>query len=526
MKKMSKMLVILTLLAMVVSLPAFAANDVEDPIADWKFGDKGGTWGFVYQLDHDDDGFVDQGALTPYYNINHQKGPRNITARGAYIRDGQDVNTVLGVRLGVDYSPYIANFDGFNRIVGVRVGKFVYEFGPVKLNLDGTYAFTHVVPGRDAKEGKPNTIFGPRKNDILLGADIDVEDVLGLKVAMSRYSVDNNDPDEGPFDYYYNVAAEAKTEVIPGLNLTGVYAYYNQYKDWLYEVTAKYQVIPGVLSVRAGHRNSVFEAVAGKTYDKLAVVGGANANNKEERYIGNLDPLKNLYNRDNSINVGANYKFTYDVLEAVLDVEYDTTNPAKRGDFDDVITVSLDAKALGFKLFQKLGVIIPDDETDDDVRHSDIHDPTANRMDYEVDFATPKYSLDVPFADEVFAIGRVNFDWDKNYVEKSRYQTIASVELGAQGDVWRLDDFYFGAILAYDLPSDDSMIKDPFKYALIAKYQAPNRIAFRLEYQNSVDYADSSKWIHNKNLNDRYDEIRFYDNSKFGGIRFAVAFPL
>ena len=147
----------------------------------------------------------------------------------------------------------------------------------------------------------------------------------------------------------------------------------------------------------------MFEAVAGKTYDKLAVVGGANANNKEERYIGNLDPLKNLYNRDNSINVGANYKFTYDVLEAVLDVEYDTTNPAKRGDFDDVITVSLDAKALGFKLFQKLGVIIPDDETDDDVRHSDIHDPTANRMDYEVDFATPKYSLDVPFADEVFA---------------------------------------------------------------------------------------------------------------------------
>ena len=60
---------------------------------------------------------------------------------------------------------------------------------------------------------------------------------------------------------------------------------------------------------------------------------------------------------------------------------------------------------------------------------------------------------------EVFAQGKVNFDWDKNYLADTRSHTIASVELGAKGDLWRLEDFEVRAILAYDMPSQKNLVR-------------------------------------------------------------------
>lgn len=545
MRKLSKVLLALALVMMVFSASAFALeNKVKDPTADWEFGDEKDHWGLVYFLGYDEDGLEEEGKLTPYFKVREKDGPRNRTIKGAYIRDGQEVDTTLGFRLGINYSPYIASFHGNNRIIGVRVGEFVYDLGVVTLGIDGGYMFSHFAIGDNDNtwRGRPtdSNIFGPRRNDILLNTKVGILDLVDVNVALNSYANPNTDTtgDDADklYDRYVNVAVELGAEdIIPGLDLTGLYAFYSQDEDWLYEVTASYEVLPETLKVWAGHRNSVFwddkEAEVEGDWNKVGVVGGNNAGNAETRYINNTDTLRNLWRRGNSINVGAEYKFVYDIVSATVKAEYDTTNPASRDDLDDLAYVSLDTKALDFSLFQKASVLIPDE--DSVKREGTVEDATANRYSYELDFSTPKYTLPVPMADEVFAVGRINFDWDKNYVADNRNQVIASVELGAQADVWRLDDMYFGAILAYDLPSQE-VIEDAFKFALISKYDAPNGIGFRLEYQSSIDFAtgdvevggETGKWIHDKNLNDRYDDIRYYDNSKFHGIRFTVGFPI
>lgn len=541
MRKYSRILLMVTLLVLALSFAALAddagVGNVEDPNAEFKFGDKNGQWGFVYLLpfvpDESGEFKFDEGTLTPYYKINaaEWKGPFNKKVTGAYVTGGQSVDTILGIHLPVKYSPYIAQFHDQNRILGVKVGQFVYEFGPVRIGLDGTYAFTHVLANADKVVGKPSQIFGPRRNDILLDIDASYADILDVDIAVNRYSVPKDKAEaKAEYDYYYNFAVEAALKnVVPGLNVSGVYAYYQPQKaeddneqkaDYLYEITATYDVLPEVLTLRAGHRNSEFE----DGFEKPSVVGGPDAGNEKTRYIADLRPIETIYKRDKSFNVGATYKFVYDVIDAKLDVDYDTTNRNQRGDLDDNVVVKLDTKALGYNLYQEFSVLIPDKNTTD--RGNMINEVTKNRLDYALDFATPEYELPVSFADKVFARARVNFDWDQNYTDKNRYQTIASVELGAQADIWRLDDLYVGGIFAYDMPSDEDVIKDAFKFALIGKYDAPNGIKFRVEYQSSADYANDKKFVHGKPLNDRYDQIRYYDNSKFHGVRVSVGFPL
>ena len=194
--------------------------------------------------------------------------------------------------------------------------------------------------------------------------------MLELDFALNRYTevTKDEETDENVFNYYYNLAAEAAVELLPGLNLTGLYAFYSQDGDWLYEVTAEYEVIPEVLTVRAGHRNSEFytyedgEKVAGGTWDKPSVIGGPKKDDDKLRFIANTNPLKDLYNRGNSINVGATHNFSYDIVEATLNADYDTTHPKVRGDLDDNFKVSLDTYALDFNLYQELSVLVPDEK--------------------------------------------------------------------------------------------------------------------------------------------------------------------
>ena len=151
--------------------------------------------------------------------------------------------------------------------------------------------FSHVTlaDNKDDVEGSPNIFFGPRRNDILLDVDSTIADVLDLDIALNRYSVPVDGDSDKLYDYYYNVAVEAQlTDVVPGLTLTGLYAFYSQDKDWLYEVTADYEVIPETLWLRAGHRNSMFwkdheNKVEGSWY-KQSVLGGPNACDGKTRY--------------------------------------------------------------------------------------------------------------------------------------------------------------------------------------------------------------------------------------------------
>jgi hypothetical protein len=61
---------------------------------------------------------------------------------------------------------------------------------------------------------------------------------------------------------------------------------------------------------------------------------------------------------------------------------------------------------------------------------------------------------------------------------------------------------------------------------LILKYDAPNNVKFRLEYLSSKDYKNTTKFVRNEAINDRYGDIRYYGNSKFHGIRLSINFPL
>ncbi|MGB4614994.1 MAG: hypothetical protein WBI59_02970, partial [Limnochordia bacterium] len=144
MRKISLVL-LTTLLVLALSVSAFAAKKVKYPSAEWEFGDDKDQWGLVYELFYDSEGeFPEEGDLKPFYKINGKKGPWNITVEGAYIKDGQKVDTVFGARLPVNYSPYIAKFDSKSRIVGLSVGTFNYELGPVVLALQGGWMFSHV----------------------------------------------------------------------------------------------------------------------------------------------------------------------------------------------------------------------------------------------------------------------------------------------------------------------------------------------------------------------------------------------
>ena len=517
MRKTLKVFLVLTLIALLASVPALAQPQSNQGTkvshGGIKFGEDG-TWGFTYILEHDEDGFVDEGDFIPFFKKN-KDGPFNLVVTGPYIKDGQDVDTIIGSRLGVNYSPYVAKFRGDNRILGIRVTPINVELGPVSLTLDGAYTFALI--DREKEKHSGGNVLKPKTNDILLGAKADIADYVDLNLAVVRYEVANEAGAETPYTFYYNFAVEASTDIVPGLDLNGVYARYGQDEDWLYEVTAQYEAIPEALWLRAGHRNSEFKDGVNKVS-----VRGVSTDDKIA-YVGDKKPLEKIYNRDSSINVGATYKFSYDVLNATLTADYDTTNPDVRGDLDDQIAISLNANALEFELYQKLSVLVPDEETVNDNRV--INDDTAMRLDYELDFRTPQYTLPVEFAD-VFAQARVNFDWDQNYIADNRYQTIASVHLGATADVWRLEGLHVGAIFAYDMPSDKDIIADPFKFALLGSYDAPNGIKFRVEYQNSEDYKDKTEFVHQKPLNDRYDEIRHYKDSKFHGVRVTVGFPL
>ena len=131
---------------------------VKYPSAEWEFGDDKNQWGLVYELFYDSEGeFSEEGYLKPFYKINGKKGPWNITVKGAYIKDGQEVDTVFGARLPVNYSPYIAKFDSKSRIVGLSVGTFNYELGPVVLAPQGGWMFSHVTlaDNQDDVEGSP-----------------------------------------------------------------------------------------------------------------------------------------------------------------------------------------------------------------------------------------------------------------------------------------------------------------------------------------------------------------------------------
>ena len=523
MKRFFKVAALVTLLLVAFSSFALAADHKE---ADINYGEKGdddkGGWGFVWTKTLDDE---TTGQLQPYLKMKEKR--LNKIVVGPYVEGGQSLTTIIGSDLDVNYSPYVAKFHSSSRLIGLRVYPMNLDLGLV--NLDFDFAYIWAKHGGDILDNpiwKPDgSPFEPIARDVLLGVkgkvwEIDLETAL---VRMAR------EEDDG-YTHYHNYSVQGELEVIPGLVVKGLYAGYSESENYLYEVTANYDAVPGLLSLRAGHRNSNdIEDIEFKDNGKdiaelpLAIVGGLDATNDRHRYVSDLKPIQTIYNRDNSVNVGATVWYDFGIVENELKVDYDTTNPAKRGDLDDKVTVALDTTVLNFNLWQQVSVMFPDEESDREI--VEIHDPKANRLDYSLKFRA-KYDLPVPVVNYFTATGMVNFDLDSNYVEESRKHTIVGLGLDSSVDVLKAKNIGLGAYFFYDMPSDKDLIEDPFKYALLAKYDAPNGIKFRLEYNSSVDFGTSTKHVHQQNLNDRYKDFRHYDNSKFNGFRFAVGIPL
>lgn len=553
MNKSFKVTALVALLLVALSAVAFAAPTWKEDVADFTWGKKAedskGNWGFVYTQGYDDEGnWEEDGLLQPY--LKFKKDVYNKRVVGPYVEDGQNLTTIWGSRLGINYSKYVAAMHKDSAVAGIRVYPINVSFGDlIDIDIDASY----ILGTLWVKEGWAMDPFVPSRKDIILGANGNIWE-LDLNTAVVRYWVEGKDEDGSKKDFFnYNFSVEAGlNDLVPGLSLNAVYAAYlrndekaaegeDSLNGWLYEVTAEYEAIPGLLAVRAGHRNSEMPGITLEENGKIKTwansVLGNNGKDKE-RYVQDSKPIAKIFNRNNSINVGATVWYDFAILDGVLenqfDIDYDTTNPNRRNDLDDVITLKADSKFLGYGLWQKFGITMPDDETPAGVReHQNIVIATDNRLDYGVKFTTPDYALPVPFVNDFFVNAKVNFDWDQNYVAKadapdapgSRSQAIVGVEVGTALDIVKAKNVQLGASLFYDMPSDKTIIEDAFKFALISRYDAPNGIKFRVEYQSSIDFTSADEWVHDDDLNDRYADFRYYENSKFHGLRFAVGVP-
>ncbi|MCK9222925.1 MAG: hypothetical protein M0Q40_09960 [Limnochordia bacterium] len=491
----------LVLCLMLASLPAFAAKDAD---IDWGTDEWGGYWGFTYTKAPG----TEEGQLQPYFHFRADQSRFNKKVDGAYVEGGQNLTTLFGWKLGFAYSPYVAQVDGDSRVYGLRI--YTYKWNDWA--FDGTYVIGYEAPDN---YWKGDLIEGPSRQDVLLGAKGKLGDV-DLSGALVRFEVGDK--------FYYNYSLIADAKPMTDMTVKFTYAGYQVNKDWLYNVDGNWKYMPGKLEFRAGFRNSEIMNVESAAVRGPGFVGG---DDDKKAYVNKdgRNAINAIYNRDQSVNLGATTWFGLGPVDNKLTVDYDTTNPAKRNDVDDVIKVGLESKYEGFVFNQWGTVIVPDEKTTD--RHSVINDPTVNRYDYGLTVTTPKYELGYGFT----ATGRLDFDWDMNYDTENRYHTIAGLIVSGKQDIWKLKNVALDAKVAVDMPKEKTIIEDPVKFAGRAMYQAPNGIKFRAEYYSSVDYAEggpggAAEWVHGQKLHQRYGAYRFYEDSNSPvGLRVVVGVP-
>src|SRR5690625_5000229 len=329
------------LFVLVASASAFAAWQYDGDIG-WGENHGDGHWGITYIRGLDDD----EGSMKTWFNIHHKSSRYHKKLEGAYTEPGQSVTTLFGNRLGVNYSPYTAQFPGWSAILGVRV--YGYEFGNVA--VDGTYVFgsTGSNQQNDYWQGPDN--LKVTEQDFILGARTTLGQ-FNLRGAALRHKVGG--------DHFWNYSMMVEnSEVYPGIVLNGVYAFYGAKEDWLYELTADWKVNPGMLEVRAGYRDSEIESV-----DSNEVRGCVNCGGQDWRYIDDAgrDAIYKIYNRDRAYNVGATTWFNFNGIINQLDVDFTNTNPNHRGDLDDQLGIRLQSDVHEFKVDQRIDVLLFDD---------------------------------------------------------------------------------------------------------------------------------------------------------------------
>lgn len=499
-------------LSLILILTASAAALAQQRDADIVWGnDQGGSghWGIVYKKPLDDP----HGSMETVFKIiasgNNQRYNRSVT--GPYYPGGTSVTTVIGARLGVQYSPFTAHFHNNSQILGIRI--YPIKVGP--FNVDVTYVL-------GAHSG--NTFFGPvipgdeiTKRDFIIGATGQIGNA-NLRAALLRRESGGN------FYYNYSILLE-NSQLIPDVIFNAVYAAWGENNDWLYQVTAEWTVRPGVLLLRAGYRDSQIV-----NPNSNAVRGNVDGTAQERRYIQDSafnNSIMAIYNRNNAYNIGVTTWFDFNDISNRLDVDFTNTNPNRRDDFDDQLSGRLQSEYRGFIIDQQLAALFPDSATSPTIRQHSYFDPTKPRLDYRLAVTSPAY--DLPY--DIRATVLFNYDWDRNYRSQPRTHTVLGVRLETTRNIYVFPNVQLGLIVMYDLPGvhTPAVLENPIKFHLRAAYNAPNGVKFRIDYLSSKDYARGDTSVHDEAIWQRYDRYTFHGlghlRERFDGLRIVIAIP-
>lgn len=486
MKKTFKFIVMALVAVLVLSSMVLAEK--KDVDINWGKNHTSGHWGFVYTRGLEDE----EGSLQTYFNVDRHNNTQryNKSKTGAYIDDGQTVRTTIGARLGVAYSNYIANFTEDN-IFGYRVSEFdvsLLDFADVR--LDGTYIFGRAASGNTYDQVPA---ISPIQGDFALNAVTSIAD-FNVNTTMLRYTVADNDD----YDNFINFGVELdRKDLLPGLDMDFVFANYQEDEGWLYEATADYKLIPNLLTLRAGVRDSDVEKA--NNLDENSVRGIS------KDYINNdaFKAIQAIWNRDRqNYNVGATVWYDINqaglpLVENTFKVDYDSTIPGQsdklRGTLENVINASLETKVLDFNINQNSRIKMPEAD---------------NSYYYTLAVVSPGYDVSLPALDDITFTGKFNFDYDQTGATDAKMYTLAGLQVDTIQNIWRLSNVDLSAIGMLDLqgPGYEDEV-DLFKFALMAKYTAPKGVNFRVQYFSSDDYDNKPS---QEIVGDRYNPYRWH----------------
>lgn len=472
----------------------------------WRAGNyynyRSGNWGFTYSWDLE----AEKPSLQPYYNIEILYNRWNKTIRGPLKEGGQSVKTVFGANLDIQYSPYVATFD--QGVLGLRISEYEWDLAKnSNIKLDGTYVF-----------GFLNTRTSLWKDPELVGANGDY--VININGNLSEFEFNNTVLRYFHKDnerYYNNHALEWKLPLFSKrFNLTGVNASYQQENDFLYELSGNFNLIPGVLFWEATLRdNSKLDFSTG------GIRGGG------DRYITRpIEPpllqhdfLEQMNFLGRYHNFGPTLFLKLGPTTNMIKLDYAST---ARKDF--YVTTPLAVGSVPDNPRIALGVMT-------DYQNFKIQnlfyrqlqeEGYKNRSFYRLGIiAEPEY----PLFNNVKTDFLLDFDIDQNYtsVDEQKIFSMAGMRLSTKREILGFKNVELSSSIMLSLGSEDYRNVDPLKYALMAKYDAPNGLRFRLQYFSSDDFQNQSLDIFGI---DRYKSYRWYYNDlQANGFRFIIALP-
>ena len=290
------------------------------------------------------------------------------------------------------------------------------------------------------------------------------------------------------------------------MNLSGAYASYQENDDWLYELHYRWNLIPGLIRIESSLRDSEFK--------NLSAIRGP-----QEGYISRPedpeehDILEEIDFLGYCFNIGPTIWLKVGNINNMLRLDYSST---ARADFYSTSPIEVPEEPRASMslvtnyrnlTFQNTYYKLRVDEARSFYRLSAV--------------ATPGYEL--PFG--LDAAVRLDIDLDMNYSnpDESQVFSLAGLRLNTKRDIWKFKNVDLYNYFMLGLAGEDYRKVDPFKYSMMAKYDAPNGLRFRLQYFSSEDFKSRPRDIFGK---DRYGQYRWYRND-FGktGLRLIIAVP-